>query len=128
MERAARLRRRTDFDRVLHNGRRVTARDFVLYHARRDGSGSARVGFSVPRRIGGAVVRNRTRRRLREAVRRLLPALVTCDVVVAARPEIATSGLDELESGLRDAAGRAGLIRSDAQGGAGQPPVKGTSI
>jgi len=114
MQRALRLRRAVDFDRVLSDGRRVTAAEFVLYHAPRDDPGPTRVGFAVGRRVGNAVIRNRTRRLLREAVRSLIPRLVPCDVVVVARPEIAQARLPELETGLTDAAMRAGLIRSDS--------------
>jgi len=113
MHRDVRLRRPADFDRVLFDGRRVTAREFVLYHAPRDDRGPPRVGLVVGRRVGNAVIRNRMRRLLREAVRSLIPRLVPCDVVVVARPEIARARLPELETGLMDAATRAGLIRSD---------------
>jgi ribonuclease P protein component len=120
MKRAARLKRRVDFDRVMADGRRVNGAEFVLYHARRDDPGPPRVGFSVGRRVGNAVTRNRVRRLLREAVRRLVPRLESCDIVVSARPEIVAVGLRELESGLSDAAVRAGLIRSDS-GSASSP-------
>jgi len=114
MQRLSRLKRKADFDRVMSAGGRVTAREFVLYHAARDDPGAPRVGFSVSRRVGNAVTRNRARRLLREAVRRLIPRLVVCDMVVVARPEIVRTGLQDLESGLNDAVVRAGLIRSDA--------------
>ena len=54
---------------------------------RRDGTGAIRVGFTATRRIGGAVVRNRAKRRLREAARQVLPALARpgCDYVLIAR-------------------------------------------
>jgi len=98
----------------MSDGRRVTGLEFVLYHAPRNDPGPPRVGFSVGKRVGNAVTRNRVRRLLREAFRRLSPRLVSCDMVVAARPEIARAGLRELEIGLTDAAVRAGLIRSDS--------------
>jgi len=98
----------------MSEGRRVGGREFVLYHAPRTDPGPARVGFTVPTRVGGAVVRNRARRLLREAVRGLTPRLVACDVVLAARPEIADARLADLDSGLNAAAERAGLIRSDS--------------
>ncbi len=54
---------------------------------RRDGVALIRVGFTATRRVGGAVVRNRAKRRLREAARQLLPQLARpgCDYVLIAR-------------------------------------------
>jgi ribonuclease P protein component len=89
----------------------VTRPELVLYHAARDVPQRPRVGLAVPRRIGGATVRNRTKRLLREAARTLIPRLVACDIVVVARPAIVGTGLRDLESALVDAATRAGLLR-----------------
>lgn len=111
MRRADRLRARTDFRRVLSAGRHVTRPEFLLYHAPRDAPGRPRVGLTVPRSVGSAVVRNRTKRLLREAVRPLIPRLVACDIVVAARPAVVGAGVRDLEEALTDAAARAGLLR-----------------
>jgi ribonuclease P protein component len=63
-----RLRRRADF-LTAASGIKVRGPAFVLQaHHRRDGK-PARVGFTVSRKVGNAVERNRVRRRLREAVR-----------------------------------------------------------
>lgn len=55
--------------------------------AREDGLTAVRVGFTATRRIGGSVLRNRAKRRLREAARSLLPQLARegCDYVLVAR-------------------------------------------
>jgi ribonuclease P protein component len=95
---------------VLRTGRRLTTPEFVLYHCAREASDSPRIGFAVGRRVGGAVVRNRARRLLREAARQLVPRLVGCDVVVVARPPIAELGGAELATALADAAARARLL------------------
>lgn len=110
MRKQNRLRTRADFDRARGDGDRVTTQDFVLYHFAREARQFPRVGFAVGRRIGGAVVRNRTRRRLREAIRPLIPRLVACDVVVVARASASNAEVADLERALHDAAARAGLL------------------
>lgn len=90
----------------------MTRPEFVLYHFAREAADYPRVGLRVSRRIGSAVVRNRVRRLLREALRPLLPRLVACDLVVVARPAILGAGVRDLERDLADAATRAGLIRT----------------
>jgi ribonuclease P protein component len=65
-----------------------------------------RVGFTATKRIGNAVIRNRAKRRLREAARQLVPSegLAGCDYVLIARDETASAPwgalLDDLRSAL----------------------------
>jgi len=65
-----RLRQRADFLAVA-NGARVSSAAFTLQGRRRDDPGPIRIGFTVTRKNGNAPERNRIRRRLREAVRRI---------------------------------------------------------
>ena len=67
-----RLKRRAEFLRVAASGRKAAVHGLVLQALPRDDPGPARLGFTVTKRVGNAVVRNRTRRRLREAARLLL--------------------------------------------------------
>ena len=68
-----RLQKRSDFLR-LNRGRREATSGFVLLgRDRRDGSETVRVGFTCSKKVGGAVQRNRAKRRLREVVRLDLP-------------------------------------------------------
>jgi ribonuclease P protein component len=82
--RTARLLRHADFERVYKQGRRhFSASMTVFYCLRIDRGESSRVGFTVGRALGGAVVRNRMKRRLREAVRLAgLATGVAADVVI----------------------------------------------
>ena len=63
-----RLRQRADF-LAAATGPRAPVSGFVLQARQRNESGSARVGFTVSKKVGNAVERNRVKRRLREIVR-----------------------------------------------------------
>ena len=91
MQRRNRLSRSRDFDAVYRHGRSVSTRFLVLYSfPRADASGAARLGLAVPKATGGAVVRNRVKRQLREAWRSLLPDVAGGrDYVLIARPGLA---------------------------------------
>jgi ribonuclease P protein component len=65
---ARRLRLNREFVRVRQEGRTIRGRLFLL--GLLETEGDFRVGFVTSKRVGGAVVRNRVRRRLREIVRR----------------------------------------------------------
>ena len=81
----SKLLRHADFQRVYQQGRRHFTAHMTVFHLRRkadDGAGP-RVGLTVGRVLGGAVERNRIKRRLREAVRHNLAALaLAVDVVI----------------------------------------------
>jgi len=66
--RRSRLVRRGDFDRVYQAGKRLTSSHFTVF-VRSNELALNRFGFSIKKALGGAVVRNRIRRRLREMVR-----------------------------------------------------------
>lgn len=69
----------------------------------------ARCGFSVSRRVGSAVVRNRVKRRLREIVR-LTPLPPGWDIVFIARPRVAAARYANIEKSVRGLLARAGLL------------------
>ena len=66
--RGARIVRKVDFDAVYRNGKRRTSSHFTVFLKAND-LPESRFGFSIKRALGGAVVRNRIRRRIREVVR-----------------------------------------------------------
>ena len=81
--RTLRLLRHADFERVYKQGRRHFAAHVTVFYLRRYEGVGHRVGFTVGRVLGGAVERNRMKRRLREAVRLHLPEIVApVDVVI----------------------------------------------
>ena len=68
--RSARILRSADFRTVYDNGIRVSGPMFAAFCLARDAGNGVRLGLTVPRALGGSVVRNRIKRRLREAFRR----------------------------------------------------------
>jgi ribonuclease P protein component len=91
VHRRHRLSRSRDFDAVYRHGRSVSTRFLVLYWFSRGEEGEGpRLGLAVPKAVGPAVVRNRVKRRLREAFRARLPELPQDrDYVLVARPGLA---------------------------------------
>jgi ribonuclease P protein component len=104
--RAARLLKHSDFERVYKQGRRHFSSHMTVFYLRQAEAGdagsprtttlperNARVGFTVGRVLGGAVERNRIKRRLREAVRRrrsVLQGAGTVDVVINPKKSVLT--------------------------------------
>jgi ribonuclease P protein component len=88
VQRRNRLSRSRDFDAVYRHGRSVSTRFLVLYwFPREDGDAEPRLGLAVPKATGGAVVRNRIKRQLRESWRRRLERVPRGrDYVLIARP------------------------------------------
>jgi ribonuclease P protein component len=114
MQRRHRLSRSRDFDAVYRHGRSVSTRFLVLYtFPREDADGEPRLGLAVPRAAGGAVVRNRVKRQLREAWRALLPSVARGrDYVLVVRPGLAESadarGFDWLRERVAEVLAKAG--------------------
>ena len=101
----ARLLKHADFDRVYRQGKRHFSANLTVFWARRGESQpraavphGPRVGFTVGKVLGGAVVRNRIKRRLREAVRSNLPGLATAvDVVINPKKSALTAEMPKLK-------------------------------
>jgi ribonuclease P protein component len=112
-----RLRSRREFLAVQDRGRRISAR-YLTMLALPNTLHRNRLGIVASRRIGGAVVRNRVKRRLRELFRHLDPdrpahpsaaARPGFDLVVIARRDAAEAPFLELSADFKAALGRAGV-------------------
>jgi ribonuclease P protein component len=121
-----RLRRRAEFQRV-SRGRRTQVDTLTLQVQARAGAIVAepgpRVGFTVTRKVGDAVERNRIRRRLKEALRAaatIAPA-VDCDYVLLARREALTRRFTALVADIERAFAQAGRPRPAGAAGQRRP-------
>jgi ribonuclease P protein component len=95
--RAARLLKHSDFDRVYKQGRRHFSSHMTVFYLRQAEGAvpekCSRIGFTVGKVLGGAVTRNRIKRRLREAVRlrrSVLNGLGAVDVVINPKKSVLT--------------------------------------
>ena len=105
LPRSARIRGRNDFRRIFGRKLRVSDRWITLY-ADLGSAGHVRLGIAASRRLGNAVQRNRIKRLVREAFRRLRHELpVGTDWVVIPKPGSEPS-LDELQQSMRQLARR----------------------
>jgi len=115
-----RVSRSAEFERVYRHGRSTANRHLVLYTFPNPGASRPRLGLSVSRKVGGAVLRNRVKRLLREAFNEA--------VVLVARPaagELAErEGLAGVGASLEELIAKAGL-RGPAPAVSGAAP--GTS-
>jgi ribonuclease P protein component len=110
--RSLRLLRHADFERVYRTGRRYFSASLTVFYAvRQSGPGmkisvahGLRVGFTVGRALGGAVERNRMKRRLREAVRLSSPpAEIEVDVVINPKKSLLSADFDAVLNEVRRA-------------------------
>lgn len=99
-----RLLRHSDFERVYKKGRRHFAAHITVFYLLRERGEGWRVGFTVGKVLGGAVERNRIKRRLREAVRLRWPGVcIPADVVVNPKKSVLKLEFAELENEIGSA-------------------------
>ncbi len=113
MRKEQRLRRSRDFGLVRREGKSRSDRLLVLL-ARPNGLEVTRFGFSVGKRVGKAVVRNKIKRRLREAAR-LVKVQKGWDLVLIARKDASSADYHGLEGSMTNLFGRAGVLDASAQ-------------
>jgi ribonuclease P protein component len=98
-----RLRKHADYQLVYKAGRKQFSRQIAYFYAvrpedRRSDTPGPRVGLTVPKALGGAVDRNRIKRRMREAIRHKLDRLTSpVDVVLHPRRSVIDLDFPQLE-------------------------------
>lgn len=125
LPRHLRLRDRRDFKRVYQRGLTVALPTLVLYWRKNSGHG-LRIGFSVSKKLGGAVQRNRLKRRYRAIARELLPACPPGgDLILVARPAAAQAAYSRLKAEMAQALA---LVARKRNGSGPSKPALGAAV
>ena len=115
MKRAVTLKENYEFRRLYQRGASAVSGSMVVY-CRKNKLGHNRLGITVSVKLGGAVVRNRARRRLRETVRleegNLTPGW---DIVVVARGRCLSLPFPQLRESYRRLCGELHMLRGDGK-------------
>lgn len=111
MEKKNRLTKREYFDKVYRHGKSTANHQFVLYYKVQPQQESFRLGVSVSKKLGNAVVRNRIRRLLKEIVR-LNAARIPggYDLIIIARKPAAEMDYHDMEKSVLHVLKRASLL------------------
>ena len=107
------LKKNYEFRRLYNKGKSAVSQSLVVYCRRNSGTGN-RLGITVSTKIGGAVQRNRIRRRLKEIYRlnegKAAPGY---DIVIVARKRSRFAGYRELENSVLALFRKLGIMASD---------------
>lgn len=110
MQKQYRLQKNKAFQYVYHRGKNVSCHDLVLLVAKGRG---LKVGFSVSKKVGNAVTRNKVKRRLRECFRPHLGDVKNGLYVFIARPSAANATFQQLRRQTEDLLRRHGACREN---------------
>jgi ribonuclease P protein component len=107
-----RLTQRAEFLRAASAGKKAAVGGVVLQALARGDDGPVRLGFTVTKKVGNAVVRNRTRRRLKEAARLVLQdqKLQGTDLVLIGRDSTRRRDFKTLQTDIKRALDRTGVL------------------
>jgi ribonuclease P protein component len=106
-----RIRKHNIYQLLFRKGRRIALPHFVIYYTMRD-SGPARLGTTVSRKVGNAVVRNYCKRQLKEFFRCIRHRLNSpLDLSILARPGAAQLTTEQVRQELLDGLKNASLVK-----------------
>jgi len=98
MRKSYRVKKEQEFQRVFHHGNSVANRQFVVYQIDKSNQSHFRVGISVSKKLGNAVVRNRIKRLIRSVLTELKPQLQSeIDFIVIARKPVVSMNYQEVK-------------------------------
>jgi len=115
LSKTERIKKNREIQAIFEGGRRAVNPYFALHYSQ-NGLPHNRVGAVAGRKLGGAVVRNRLKRLLREVYRRNKHTLCPgYDLVLVARSKMLGIGLPQVEPMFRQIVSQVGLLRSEKE-------------
>lgn len=112
MKKSHRVKSDKDFQVVFKQGKSYANRKFVVYSIDRE-IGHLRLGLSVSKKLGKAVIRNKIKRRLRRVIQGLEPKLLPQDVVIIARKGVEELSYMDIQQHLTHVLKLANLYQED---------------
>ncbi|WP_053369044.1 ribonuclease P protein component [Bacillus sp. FJAT-27245] len=101
MKKEFRIKKNNEFQTVFKKGRSTANRQFIVYVLKKEEQPSFRIGLSVSKKIGNAVMRNRIKRYIRQAIFEMKEGLATShDYVIIARKPAAEMDFHDVKKSL----------------------------
>lgn len=100
MEKAYRIKKNDDFQKVYKQGKSVANKQFIIYRLKNQENEHFRLGISVSKKIGNAVTRNRIKRAIRESFTRHKQDIIKDDFIVIARNPSKDMTVEEIHKSL----------------------------
>lgn len=101
MKKSLRLTKNLEYKRVYRSGRRWSSPFFTMY-IKKNHLGHSRLGVSVSKKVGKSVVRNKVKRRVKEAFRKNIGNISKGnDIVISAKPPVVNLNFDRIEQELK---------------------------
>ncbi|MBR4355144.1 MAG: ribonuclease P protein component [Elusimicrobiaceae bacterium] len=116
LPRTCRLHLKRDFERVICGGVKLNYNGIVFWYGRNGKTSPARFAIVTSRKLGSAVIRNRTKRLLRESFRLIRKSVVPgVDIVVSPRDSVKLSNVQAAQQALTTLCGKAALLNSSSE-------------
>ena len=107
------LKSNSDFRRLYNRGKAVTDPALVIYYSK-NRAGICRIGITTSKKIGNAVERNRSRRVIKEAFRKVCPRVMPCyDIVLVARSKTKYIKSTRIEDIMTKIFENEGMLKTD---------------
>ncbi len=105
----------SDFRRLYNRGKAVTDPALVIYYSK-NRAGICRIGITTSKKIGNAVERNRSRRVIKEAFRKVCPQLDPCyDIVMVARSKTKYLKSTRIEEVMKRIFENEGMLKTESE-------------